>query len=240
MIAIPAIDIMDGQCTRLLRGDFHRRTSYKTSPLSQAGIFQQAGLTHLHLVDLDGAKQGKPYNLKTLEEIAGKTNLQIDYGGGIRSIAHIADALNAGASQINLGTMLYSDHSLIEQLLNRFDSDKLIASVDVRQGKVTIKGWQEQTLLGAAEAISYLYAKGWRWFSVTDTARDGTLKGVDPELFKPLVKAFPNARIIGGGGVGRTDDLELMKECGLYAAIVGKAIFEGNITLDELRKYQSC
>lgn len=240
MIAIPAIDIMNGQCTRLLRGDFSRQTAYQTDPLDQARMFQDAGIPCLHLVDLDGAKEGKPHNLKTLEKIASNTGLRIDYGGGIRNANHIRDALNAGASQVNLGTMLFGEHMFAEQLLRSFGHDRLIASIDLREGKVAVKGWQEQTTLGAQEAIALLYKLGWKWFSVTDTGRDGTMQGVNADLFHPLVKAFPRARIIGGGGVARAADLNLMETAGLYAAIIGKAIFEGKISLNELTKYQAC
>ena len=240
MIAIPAIDIMDGQCTRLLRGDFNRRTRYKANPLSQALAFEDAGLTRLHLVDLDGARKGRPLNLHILEKIAGQTSLQVDYGGGIRKPAHIAGALDAGAAQVNLGTLLFSSADMAGTLLQTFGSERLIASVDVRLGKVAVKGWQEQTGISAMQAIGQLFGQGWSWFSVTDTDRDGTLLGPDPAFYEPLTKAFPEARIIGGGGIGKAADLEVMQACGLYGAITGKAIFEGGILLSELKKYQTC
>lgn len=236
MIVIPAIDIMDGRCVRLLRGDFGQRKSYGATPLDQAKAIEEAGITHLHLVDLDGAKRGIPTNLHVLEQIAGNTSLVIDFGGGIRSMDDAAAALNAGASRVNIGTFLFSGADVPDKCIKQFGRDKLIAAIDINNGKVAVHGWQTQTNVTAPEAISSLFLVGWDLISVTDISRDGTMQGPDPAFYTPLVEAFPEVRFIGGGGVATTSHLLQLKECGLYAAITGKAVFEGTITLEDISK----
>lgn len=234
MIAIPAIDIMDGQCVRLFQGDFDQRKSYSTAPLDQAKAIEDAGITHLHLVDLDGAKQGAPKNLKVLEQIAQGTSLIIDFGGGIRSLPHIEKILNAGAKQANIGTLLFSGTGIPLECITRFGSDQLIAALDINKGTIAVNGWQVQTSIAAETALKDLISIGWQYFSVTDISRDGTMQGPDPDFYKPLVEAFPGAKFIGGGGVASAEHLILLKNCGLYAAVTGKAVFEGTISLKEL------
>lgn len=234
MIVIPAIDIMGGQCVRLIRGDFSQRKSYSATPLDQARAIEDAGITHLHLVDLDGARQGKPQNLSVLESIAVGTSLVIDFGGGIRSLDDAASALEAGAGKVNIGTLLFASPDMPQQCINRFGKERLIAAIDISRGMVAVHGWQKQTDIAAHEAISTLSLVGWDTISVTDISRDGTMKGPDPGFYIPLVEAFPTIRFIGGGGVATIQHLVTMKECGLYAAITGKAVFEGTISLSEL------
>ncbi len=234
MIAIPAIDIMDGKCVRLFRGDFSQRKSYSTNPLDQAKAIEDAGITHLHLVDLDGAKQGMPKNLDILESIANGTSLRIDFGGGIRSISAAAKALDAGAMQVNIGTFLFSDAENPKACIDAFGTQHLIASIDVNHGKVAVHGWQTQTEFSAIQAIENLISVGWSFFSVTDISRDGTMQGPDTEFYKPLIEVFPGTKFIGGGGVSSIEDLHLLKDCGLYASVTGKAVFEGHISLREL------
>jgi phosphoribosylformimino-5-aminoimidazole carboxamide ribotide isomerase len=234
MIAIPAIDIMNGQCVRLFQGDFAQRKSYSTTPLEQARAIEDAGITHLHLVDLDGAKQGKPKNLHVLEQIAAGTSLIIDFGGGIRILDDIENVLNAGAKQANIGTLLFSGPDVPQKCVTRFGKDQLIAALDINKGTIAVNGWQVQTTITAKTAIKDLISVGWEYFSVTDISRDGTMQGPNPDFYKPLVETFPNVRFIGGGGVATIDHLMLLKNCGLYAAVTGKAVFEGTISLKEL------
>lgn len=234
MIAIPAIDIMHGACVRLLQGDFAQRRNYKASPLDQAKAIEDAGITHLHLVDLDGAKTGEPKNLNVLEVLASGTSLKIDFGGGIRNLASVQLALNAGANQVNIGTFLFQNQHHGAQCIEMFGPEQLIASVDVRHGKVAVHGWQTETEFTAVQALENLMKQGWVYFSVTDVSRDGTMTGVSSDFYEPLVQAFPAARIIGGGGVARYHDLSILRQAGLYAAVTGKAIFENTISLEEL------
>ncbi len=237
MIAIPAIDIMDGRCVRLLRGDFRQKTTYSADPLDQAKIFEDAGIKCLHLVDLDGAKTGKPQNLQILESIASNTSLMIDYGGGIRQTADVQMALNAGARQVNAGTMLHSNDNTPTALCKAFSAERLIAAVDIRNGYVASHGWQLQTQIPAKDFLELLVGSGWKYVSVTDIGRDGTLAGPDPDFYQPLIKAFPSLAFIGGGGVATTEHLELMSSWGLYGAITGKAIFEGSILPEDLARF---
>lgn len=237
MIAIPAIDIMGGQCVRLLRGNFDQRRSYNATPLDQAKAIEDAGITHLHLVDLDGARIGKPKNLGVLEQIASGTSLVIDFGGGIRSLDDAATALQAGASQVNIGTLLLADATMPQQCIERFGKERLIAAIDVNDGKVAVHGWQTQTNIAANEAILSLLKVGWETISVTDISRDGTMQGPNPDFYLPLVEAFPHLKFIGGGGVASVEHLLALKNCGLYAAVTGKAIFEGTISLAQLSAF---
>jgi phosphoribosylformimino-5-aminoimidazole carboxamide ribotide isomerase len=239
MIAIPAIDIMGGQCVRLLRGDFDQRRSYNARPLDQAKAIEDAGITHLHLVDLDGARQGQPKNLDVLEQLAAGTSLAIDFGGGIRSLEDAASALNAGASQVNIGTLLFAESTMPQQCIERFQKERLIAAIDINEGKVAVHGWQTQTNITANEAILSLHKVGWETISVTDISRDGTMQGPNPDFYLPLVEAFPQLKFIGGGGVASVEHLLELKNCGLYAAVTGKAIFEGTISLAQLSAFNT-
>ncbi len=237
MIVIPAIDIMDGSCVRLLRGAFEQRSTYRHTPLQIAREFESAGITHLHLVDLDGARSGRPVNLKVLETLATNTSLSIDYGGGIRNATHIRQAFEAGANQVNLGTYLFSEEELPGQSLADFGADRLIAAVDSKNGKVAINGWQQQTTRTVSGFMGELAGMGWTFFAVTDISRDGTMAGPDPGFYSPLVEEFPGLKIIGGGGVASMEHLLMLKACGLYAAVTGKALLEGKISPAELSTF---
>ncbi len=234
MIVIPAIDIMNGKCVRLLKGRFDSPTSYGNDPLAMASAFEDAGITHLHLVDLDGAKDGTPANLSTLEKIASKTSLSIDFGGGVRSPGLIESVLAAGADRVNLGTYLFSSTHLPAELAENFGAERLIAAIDIDRGYISLKGWQESSGIKAENGIRDLLDAGWKYFSVTDISRDGTMQGADPEFYRPLVKSFPGAKFTGGGGVATKEDLVKLKSCGLYAAITGKAVFEGTLSLKDI------
>ena len=237
MIAIPAIDIMNASCVRLLKGRFDQQVTYQRSPLETAKAFEEAGITHLHLVDLDGARQGKPVNLSVLKTLSKETSLHIDYGGGIRSMESVRKILEAGAEKVNLGTFLFSDPEIPARCIERFGRDRLIAAVDIDEGRVAVKGWQQSTETDARTAIGSLLEAGWQYLSVTDISRDGTMQGPDPDFYRPLAKTWPEARFIGGGGVASMKDLELLRSCGLYAAVTGKAIFEGKITPEDLSRF---
>ncbi len=234
MIVIPAIDIMDGKCVRLLKGRFDSPTSYSKDPMAMARAFEDEGITNLHLVDLDGAREGKPSNLATLRDIAGKTSLKIDFGGGVRSPELIERVLESGADKVNLGTFLFSSPQLPGELAERFGTEKLIAAIDIDNGMVSLRGWQERSVIPAEKAFEDLLKQGWKYFSVTDISRDGTMQGADPEFYRPLAESFPEAKITGGGGVATVEDLIKLKSCGLYAAITGKAVFEGTLSLKDI------
>ncbi len=237
MIAIPAIDIMDGACVRLVKGLFNQKKTYSKNPLDVARAFEDKGITHLHLIDLDGARMGKPVHLKLLENMVENTSLHIDYGGGIRSFQSIGDVLSAGAQKVNLGTFLFSRPDVPGRCIERFGQESLIAAVDIKAGRVAVEGWQQLAGLDVAEAVESLIEAGWRYMSVTDISRDGTMQGPDPAFYKPLVESYPDVRFIGGGGVASLKDLSLLKSFGLYAAVTGKAILEGEISLEDLSQF---
>ncbi len=234
MIAIPAIDIMNGTCVRLRQGRFDQRTTYGADPIHTAKAIEAAGIGYLHLVDLDGARTGNPANLHILEKLAGETSLQIDFGGGVRDLKTVRRVLKAGAFRVNLGTFLFSEPGIAQLCTETFGRDALIAAVDISQGKVAVKGWQQRSQMEATESIDELMKAGWLYISVTDIGRDGTMEGPDPDFYKPLVDRYPGARFIGGGGIASMADLHLLETCGLYGAVTGKAIFEGNISLEAL------
>ncbi|MFP4065609.1 MAG: HisA/HisF-related TIM barrel protein [Bacteroidales bacterium] len=237
MIAIPAIDIMDASCVRLVKGRFNQQMTYDRSPLDTARAIEAAGITHLHLVDLDGARQGQPVNLPVLEALSEGTSLRIDYGGGIRSMESIRKVLEVGARKVNLGTFLFSDPDIPKRCIDEFGPEKLIAAVDIDKDRVAVKGWQQSTETDTHTAIEALLKAGWRYLSVTDISRDGTMQGPDPGFYSPLTNSWPQASFIGGGGVASMEDLELLRSCGLYAAVTGKAIFEGKISLKDLSQF---
>ncbi len=234
MIAIPAIDIMDGSCVRLVKGLFNQKKTYSKNPLDFAKAFEDAGITHLHLIDLDGARMGKPVHLKLLEKIATETSLKVDYGGGIRSMQSTGEVLSAGAQKVNLGTFLFSRPDVPGRCIESFGQESLIAAVDIKKGKVAVKGWQQLSGLETDGAVEALMAAGWRYVSVTDVSRDGTMQGPDQAFYKPLVERYPEIRFIGGGGVASMTDLRMLESFGLYAAVTGKAILEGKISAEDL------
>ncbi len=237
MIVIPAIDIMNGKCVRLTKGRFDKRMTYEASPLETAKAIEAAGIAHLHLIDLDGAKTGVPANLNILESIASQTGLHIDFGGGIRCMENIQSALDAGANKINLGTFLFSNEEIPRQCILKYGAESLIGAVDVDDQTVAVDGWQKNTGMTSKKAIEALLLAGWKYISVTDIQRDGTFQGPNPEFYQKLVQGHPKAKIIGGGGVASIKDLEVLRSCGLFAAVTGKALFEGRITLKELAKF---
>jgi len=229
MLIIPAIDIIEGRCVRLRKGDFNQTTFYELTPLDQAKKFEDLGYKNLHLVDLDGAKLGKPHNLKVLEYMCQKTNLLIDFGGGIRSCEDINIVINSGASQVNLGTILLSSMEIGFELINRFGTEKLIAALDCENFKIKTHGWKEnsnQNIFSVIESISNL---GFKNFTVTDISKDGMLLGPAYELYKEILIRFSNINLRASGGVSSIKDINLLNELNLEGAIVGKALYEGLI-----------
>lgn len=228
---IPAIDVIDGQCVRLTKGDYASKKVYNSDPLQQARIFEDAGIKHLHLVDLSGAKAGQPIHLDVLEKICLSTNLQVDFGGGIRSEQHIREILDRGAKQVNLGTLLIKNIGQAPEWIARYGAESLIASVDVLDKKVKIAGWQEDSGLEIFSVIKKLLKSGFQYFTVTDIDRDGTLGEPSYQLYKELLERFAGIKLNASGGVSQQDQLLKLDLIGCYGAIVGKAIYEGRIKL---------
>ena len=234
MILYPAIDILGGHAVRLVKGDFDAQTVYDDDPLSAARNWVQAGARFLHVVDLDGARQGRPVNLAELERMASELATPIQYGGGLRSLPAVRDALRAGADRVILGTAAYTDAEFLDQVLGAF-GDRVLVSVDVRGGHVATSGWTETTQMPAAEVIERLQERGVRSFVYTDVDRDGMLEGPDLDGVRRVAETV-RGRFLYSGGIGRREDLEALaalRQVNLQGVIVGKALYERRFTVAE-------
>lgn len=233
---IPATDIIGGACVRLTQGDYDRRTTYYSDPLEAALRFEEAGIRRLHMVDLDGAKASQPRNLAVLERIASKTALEVQYGGGIKSTEALRSVFDAGASRAICGSVAVRRPELFAEWLAEFGPEKLILGADIRNGKVAIQGWTEASELTAQELIAQFAPQGLSQVICTDIARDGMLCGASAEFYAALQGEFSGVEITVSGGIGSKADIEALDGAGLRSVIVGKALYEGRITLDELKR----
>lgn len=230
---IPAIDVIGGECVRLTKGVYDKKTVYFKDPVDAAMAFEDAGLRRLHLVDLDGAKESRPANLKVLERIADKTSLTIEFGGGVKSEEAARSVFNAGASQAVCGSVAVTDKTLTKRLFQIF-GDRIILGVDFRDDKVAVHGWEKESPLSPSEVLEQ-YPEAGRAVC-TDISRDGTLQGIDTEVYTSLQEKFPDTDIIVSGGISSADDIILLNSLSLRGVIVGKAIYEGRITLKRLEE----
>lgn len=237
MHLIPAIDIIDGKCVRLTQGDYNQKKEYNSHPLEVAKAYEDAGIGRLHLVDLDGAKQKKIVNLKVLETIASGTGLHIDFGGGVQSDEDIKAAFNAGASQVTGGSIAVKNPALFEAWLKEWGSEKIILGADVKEGQIAVSGWQESSDRELFRFLEDYKAKGVSYVICTDVSKDGLLQGAATELYEQIIAQFPELKLIASGGVAGMKDLKALKETGCWGAIIGKAIYEGRITLKELAEF---
>jgi phosphoribosylformimino-5-aminoimidazole carboxamide ribotide isomerase len=235
MQIIPAIDIIDGKCVRLTEGDYSQKKIYNEHPLEVAKQFGDAGLTRLHLVDLDGAKAGSVKNWKVLETIAAKTSLIIDFGGGIRKDDDVKIILNSGAAFATVGSIAVKDKTEFVKWLLIFGADKFLLGADVKEEKIAINGWTEKTDIWIYDFIEKYIAHGVKQIFCTDVSKDGKLEGPSIELYKNIITKFPELYFIASGGVSLIKDLEELQSIGCKAAIVGKAIYEGRITVPDLK-----
>jgi phosphoribosylformimino-5-aminoimidazole carboxamide ribotide isomerase len=233
---IPAIDIIEGKCVRLTKGDYNQKKVYNEHPLEVALMFEDAGITRLHLVDLDGAKAGSVKNWKVLETIAGKTKLTIDFGGGIKTVEDVHVVFNSGAELATVGSMAVKDAVLFEMLLMTFGAEKFLLGADVKEEKIAIHGWLEQTEIGILDFLADYMSKGVQQFFCTDIAKDGMMMGPSTELYQKIMEANKGIQLIASGGIRHMDDVLQMKEIGMSGAIIGKAIYEGKIDIKELAK----
>ena len=234
MQIIPAIDIINGKCVRLSKGDYSKQKVYNENPLEVAKTFENAGLQRLHIVDLDGAKAGSIQNLKVLESIASNTNLIIDFGGGIKNIDDANSVFNAGATILTLGSIAVKKPGIVEEWIMEFGADKILIGADVLNEKIKISGWLEDAGINIFEFISNMLAIGVQDIFCTDISKDGMMRGPSVDLYKKLIETFPSLHLISSGGVSKIEDVILLKETGCTGAIIGKAIYEGKITLSEL------
>ena len=237
MRVIPAIDIIDGKCVRLSQGDYAQKKVYNENPLEVAKSFEGAGIQYLHLVDLDGAKAGKVVNWKVIESIAKHTSLAVDFGGGIKTEQEISALFSSGIKQVNLGSIAVKNPQLVERWIAAYGTVKIILSADVRNELVSISGWLEDSGLSIIEFIRSYLAKGISYITCTDISTDGMLTGPNLDLYTKILKEFPDLHLIASGGVSNMNDLHQLKSLNLDGAIIGKAIYEGRITLEELGRF---
>ncbi len=237
MIIIPAIDLIDGKCVRLTQGDYAQKKVYNEHPLEVAKEFEGAGLMRLHLVDLDGARAGKVVNQHVLEELASKTRLEIDFGGGIKSDEDIKSVFDAGASIATVGSIAVKKPEVFYEWMARYGGDKLLLGADVKNEKIAIHGWTEQTDITIYKFLETQMKHGLKQAFCTDISKDGLLAGPALSLYKNILNRFPELSFIASGGVSAVDDLKALKAIGCHGAIVGKAIYEGRIALAEMGRF---
>jgi len=236
MQIIPAIDIIDGKCVRLTHGDYSQKKIYNENPLEVAKEFEDAGLLRLHLVDLDGAKSGMVKNWKVLESIAGKTGLIIDFGGGIKTDKDVQIVFESGADLATVGSIAVKEEEVFNQWLAHFGADRFLLGADVKDEKLTVSGWLEQTDIWIYDFLEQYTAKGVKQVFCTDVSKDGALEGPSTALYKSIVEKFPALHFIASGGVSCMDDVYQLQEVGCKGVIIGKAIYEGRVSLKELMK----
>ena len=234
MRLIPAIDIIQGQCVRLSKGDFNTKKVYNLNPLEVAKSFEDNGIKHLHLVDLDGAKSQHIVNYKILESICTKTNLKVDFGGGLKSDDDLRIAFESGAHQITGGSIAVKQPEIFNTWLQNYGSDKIILGADCKDQKIATSGWLETSALNVISFIKDYEEKGISYVICTDISKDGMLEGTSNELYEKIINET-NVKLIASGGVSNIDDLVQLKALGCEGAIIGKAIYEGKITLKQLQ-----
>lgn len=234
---IPAIDLIEGKAVRLRQGDFAQKTIYGENPLAIARQFEAAGLQRLHLVDLDGARTGKITNLAVLELIAARTNLTIDFGGGVKTSADARSVFDAGAKILTVGSLAAKEPETFETWLKEFGAENVLLGADVKNGKIAVNGWQTTTEIEILPFLQFWFAKGVRQVFCTDVSRDGLLEGAAVDLYRQIHGELPEIYLIASGGVSSIDDFDELENAGCSAAIVGKAIYENKISLAEISQY---
>lgn len=234
---IPAIDIIDGKCVRLSKGDYAQQRTYNAAPLDMAMQYEDVGLKYLHLVDLDGAREKKIINHNVLESITSKTSLIVDFGGGIRTDEDVRIAFECGAAQINVGSVAIKEPKLFRCWAEKYGSEKIILSADVKEDKIAISGWTEGSEKTVYQLIESLLDLPLTYVICTDISKDGMLEGPSFELYKKIIEQFPDIRLIASGGVTSLNDIEKLNESGCFGVIIGKAIYEGRIKLQEFKVF---
>ncbi|TXE05633.1 1-(5-phosphoribosyl)-5-[(5-phosphoribosylamino)methylideneamino]imidazole-4-carboxamide isomerase [Gelidibacter salicanalis] len=243
MRIIPAIDIIDGKCVRLTKGDYNTKKIYNENPLEVAKQFEASGIEYLHLVDLDGAKAQHIVNYKVLEQIASKTGLKIDFGGGLKSNEDLHIAFNSGAKQVTGGSIAVNDHRTFESWLAQYGSAKIILGADCNNGKIAISGWQEESSLDVIPFIKNYQRRKVQYVICTDIAKDGMLEGPSFDLYKNIIEECSNSssgqsiKLIASGGISHIDELPKLQQMGCEGVIIGKAIYENKISLQELEQF---
>ena len=241
MRIIPAIDIIDGKCVRLTKGDYNTKKIYNESPIEVAKEFEAAGIEFLHVVDLDGAKASQIINHKVLEQIASNTNLKIDFGGGLKSDKDLEIAFNSGANQITGGSIAVKNTEIFEGWIQKYGSEKIILGADFYPdnvgGKIATNGWQEESSLELIPFIDSYQQKGIHYIICTDISKDGMLQGPSFDIYQQILSEVNNLKLIASGGISTFDELPKLVEIGCEGVIIGKAIYENKISLKQLEKF---
>lgn len=237
MEIIPAIDIIDGKCVRLTKGDYTQKKIYNENPVEVAKTFETAGVKRLHLVDLDGAKAGKIQNIKVLENIAINTNLQIDFGGGIKEIADVKSIFNSGASFVTIGSLAVKQPQLLQEWIDKFGANKFLIGADTLNFTIKTNGWLKDSGINIFDFISSLQKLGLTNIFCTDIEKDGMQNGPSIELYKQILEKRKGVNLIASGGVTTIVDIEELITIGCSGIIIGKALYEGTILLTDLKKY---
>ena len=236
-IIIPAIDLMDGKCVRLTQGDYGQKKEYSADPLDMARQYEDCGIRRLHVVDLDGAKAKKPCNLAVLERIAAGTSLDVEWGGGIKDAGSLKSALDAGAGRIICGSIAVDDRTEFSSWLSQFGPSRIILGADVRDGKVATHGWLRDSGLSLEELMGWYVPCGLSQMICTDISRDGMLQGPDFGFYDALKQAWPSVDVTLSGGVSCMENLREASRLGIHSVIVGKAIYEGRISLKDIESW---
>ena len=237
MRIIPAIDIIDGKCVRLSKGDYDTKKIYNENPLEVAKSFEAHGIQFLHLVDLDGAKSSRIVNYKVLEQIASKTNLKIDFGGGLKSDSDLKIAFESGANQITGGSIAIKQPEIFKSWIQQYGADKIILGADAMNEKVAISGWLEESKKEVIPFIQNYQKESIQYVICTDISKDGMLEGPSFELYQRILEQTKDLKLIASGGISTFDELPKLAELGCEGTIIGKAIYEGRITLKQLENY---
>jgi phosphoribosylformimino-5-aminoimidazole carboxamide ribotide isomerase len=237
MEIIPAIDLIDGKVVRLTEGDYSKKTEYASNPLDIAKQFEDAGLKRLHVVDLDGAKKGAVVNWKVLEDITAKTTMQVDFGGGVKQKTDVKRIMDAGARWVTIGSMAVKQPDVFGEWLDEYGPENFFLGADVRDGKIAVGGWLETTGLDVHEFIRQYTGQGLRYVFCTDISKDGKLEGPATSMYKELLERNSKIQLVASGGVTTMQDLHDLKEAGCHGAIVGKAIYENRISLQDLKNF---
>ena len=238
MYIIPAIDIIDGKCVRLTQGDYSQKKIYDDNPAEVAKRYEDHGFSHLHVVDLDGARSKHVVNIDVLKNITKATDLKVDFGGGVKSTRDIEQAFEAGASMITGGSIAVKEPKVFEQWIDQYGPDKIILGADVKGRNIAVGGWMDTSEQDIIQFIDHYTKRSIKFVICTDISKDGVLKGSALELYNELLNEFPGINLIASGGVGSLKDVEDLAELGVWGVIVGKAIYEGRVDLDDLIKFQ--
>lgn len=237
MRILPAIDIIEGKCVRLSKGDYATKKIYNENPLEVALEFEASGIEYLHLVDLDGARSSHIVNYKTLEQIASKTRLKIDFGGGLKTDEDLRIAFESGARQITGGSIAVKSSSVFEQWIREYGSEAIILGADVHGESIAVSGWEETSNLELSPFIDSYVKKGISYVICTDISKDGMLQGPAVSLYKKILNEFPDIKLIASGGISSIDELPVLQQAGCEGVIIGKAIYEGRISLKQLEAF---